>query len=297
MEDLRFIQLNKRNAAPFAPYLLPRMRELLARGEELLVLGAAAETYSLGAVAAHLLPQGVVQLRSVFVDPGLRRRGVGSALLRELCRVCAAETGEPVQRVDAEFIADPETCDALTGFLGAMGFTVERAEGRIFCVDSTALHDRRIMGEIFSPAFREDPHVRMLSALTAEQLREIEESDAPSFLKPGFVKATVLRRASAVWLEDGHPLGWVLFSSSVDGELVLSAAYRDDSTPQECFFCMLKAAANRCYMMYGRDCKVYITAINERVASLIENLAGGELQEFAHYAATTGRRTPAWMQG
>ena len=296
MDNLRFVRLDKSNAAPFAPYLLPQVCEQIGNRMGMLTLGAVAADYAVGAIAALPPEKGVLQLKSIFVDPALRRYGVATDLLRELCRICREETGETVRSVSTEFIADKDACEELAAFFKAVGFSTKCVGGRTFCVNSATLHDRRIMGEIFSPTFREDPHVCPLSALTEEQLREIRESDAPSVLKPDFVKDTILRRASTVWVEDGHPLGWVLFSSSIDGELVLSAAYKDDSAPQECFFCMLKAAANRCYMMRGGDCKVYITAVNQRVAALVESLTGDALREYEHYIASTEGQMPGWMQ-
>ena len=297
MENLRFFRLDKSNAAPFAPYLLPQVCEQIGNNIGMLTLGAVAANYAVGAIAALPPEKGVLPLQSIFVDPALRRYGVGTDLLRELCRICREETGETVRSVRTEYTMEKDACEELSAFLEAAGFSTKRVGGRTYCVDSADVHEKAILGEAFSYSFRPDPHIRTFSQLTAEQLREIEENkEAPDFLKPAAAKGKIMGRASTVWLEDGHPIGWVLFRPSIDGELILSAAYKNDDAPVECFLAMLKAAVNRWYLMLGRDCRIYITAINERVESLIENLTGGELREFEHYTATTGRKTPAWMQ-
>ena len=90
----------------FSQYLLPDAARLLRTGQDVLLLGAVCGKVACGAAALRFPdpPPGADSVRdalllSLFVDPLVRRRGVGTELLR-LALDCARERGAARLRAD-----------------------------------------------------------------------------------------------------------------------------------------------------------------------------------------------------
>ena len=294
MAELNFYLLDKTNAGPFAPYLMPAVRRYIGDGRELIAIGAAMDENSVGAVAAAV-DHDVLHLVSLYVDPSVRRQGVGSALLRALgARV--NELGLYVESVRTYYMEEDEDTAVIAAFLRSAGFGELEPANRLFSVDTAELHHIPKINDALSMDYQPDPHVRPFSEITPAQLAEIEaDPDVLSALKPSNIRFNLMRSASTIWVEDGHVLGWILAYQGVDGEIVLAAACKRNGAPDGCFRHLLYALANRCYMMLGRDYKVYILAINEHAGSLVEKLSGGKMHEYRNFVADTGDELPEWL--
>lgn len=294
MEKFEIVVVGKENFDSFSPYLLPRVRRDLQAGSPILAVGAIYGEYAIGAAAA-VVEEGEMKLLSLFVDKDTRRCGVGRELLRGLADVFS-EMGISVETASANYMLEEENHLAVSAFLQRMGFETAITSSRIFSVDSAKLHETTVLGSALSTKYQADPHVRPFSALTKKQMEEIEgEENAPSFLKPSAIQSRILRQASMAWVEDGRILGWLIASQSFDGEIILSAAYRREEAPGDCFLKLLRAFANRCYLTLGRDYLVYVCAISEEVSRLVERIARGTQQEYTNYEASTGGEIPFWM--
>ena len=293
MTDLKLYILDKTNAGPFAPYLMPQVRQYIGDGKELLALGAAVEGHSVAAVAASA-EHGRLHLVSLYVDPEMRRQGIATVLLRELGKRVNA-LGVHVEGAKVYYMEEEEDTAVLAAFLRSAGFGELKLADRLFAVDTADLHDLPGLREALSTDFQPDPHVRPYASITPEQLREIEEDESVlDCLKPSAMRFNLMRSASTIWVEDGHVLGWILAYQGVDGEIVMASACKREGAPDGCFRKLLFSLANRCYMMLGRDFKTYILTINEHSGGLVEKLSGGRMHEYKNLVAETDR-LPDWL--
>ena len=296
MPEITIHILTKKNAGPFAPYLIPQARQYLGEGKELLALGASAQGHSLGAVAA-LVQDDMLHIASLYVDPAVRRQGVATLLLRALgARVRAL--GLAPYAAGAYYMEEDEDVNVISAFLQSAGFETPQLSYRLFCVSSADVREMPRLRDAFSSSYQPDPHVRPFSAITQEQLAEIEADDTiQPTLKPSGMHFNVRHSASAIWVQDGHVLGWVLSHQAVDGEVVLAAAVTRDGAPLDSFFKLLSTMLNRWYLMLGRDYRVYVLTLTPRVAALLEKITGGHFHEYNHYMARTGDELPGWLSG
>lgn len=296
MEKLNIYILDKTNAGPFSPYLLPPVRKLIGDGFDGLALGAATDQYAVGAVAGAVI-DGTLHLASLYVAPQVRRQGIGTLLLRALGQL-VRERGLEVHDVKAYYLEEEEDTAAIAAFLRSAGFGELRLNNRLFSMDTSMGHNIPGVKEAFSPSFQADPHVRPYSEITPEQLAEIEadESVLPC-LKPSGIYFDLLRRGSVIWVEDGHVLGWIFVYQSIDGEIVMAASAKRAGAPKGCWHKLLPAVLNNCYLMLGRDYKIYALSINAHSASLAETIPCGTQRELNNYVTDTGDTLPVWLTG
>lgn len=295
MDELTVYLLDKTNAAPFAPYLLPGVRNDIGAGREIIALGAADETHSLGAVAAAVRG-GILHILCLYVDPAVRRQGVGTTLLialGEVLRAAETEIGE----VRTYYMEENEDTEVIAAFMEARELGELKLYNRLFSVNSAEVHDVRRLGTAFTADFQPDPHVRPFAAITREQLAEIEaDTSVLDCLKPSAMSHGILRRGSTIWVEDGHVLGWVLVYQGFDGEIVVTSSVKREGAPKGSWHLMLLAAANRCYTMLGRDFLAYMAAINEHSGELVEKVTAGNYHEHMSYYTDTDV-LPDWLVG
>ena len=280
--------LHKDNAAPFAPYLLPQVGRALGAGEDIAGLGAIKDGHAVGALAFRV-DDGVLRILSLYVDTAARRQGVGTVLLEALAEVIEA-MDEEIEDVQTDYLTDTADEEAAAAFLDDAGFEVLRVTERFFSVDTEKLHEQPLLKEAFTGNFTADAHVRPFSALTPEQLRELEADETVPFkLKPSAMENSPLRQGSVAWVEDSRVLAWLLCYQGFDGEIVLSAACKRDGAPTQSFVRLVQAFANRCYMILGHDYTVYISAIDDYAASLVKKLADGTQKEYKQVVARIDR--------
>ena len=294
MAELNFFLLDKTNAGPFSPYLMPQVRQYIGDGKDLLAIGAAAEGHTLGAVAGSV-ENNMLHIVSLYVDPAVRRQGIGTALLCALGEL-VIERGLYAAGAKAYFMEeDGMDVEGLTAFLRFAGFGEPQLADRLFSVDTADLHDLPGLGAAFSTDFQPDPHIRPFSAITPEQLREIEDDpDVMDCLKPGVMRFNPMRSASMIWVEDGHVLAWILAYQGVDDEIVVASSAKREGAPRGCWHSLLFGAANRCYVMLGRDYKAYILTINDHSLELVEKIAGRFAHEYKNFVAETDG-LPGWL--
>ena len=297
MNGLQIYILDKSNAGPFSLYLMPQVRQYIGDGRELISIGVAMNEHSVGAVAASV-ENDTLHLVSLYVDPVVRRQGIGTVLLWALGER-VRELGLRVEDARAYFMEeDGMDLEGLTAFLRYAGFGEPQLTDRLFCVNTADLHHMPGLAAAFSTDFCPDPHVHPFSEITPKQLREIEDDpDVMDCLKPSAMRFSLMRSASVMWVEDGHVLGWILAYQGVDGEIVMASACKRAGAPNGSFRDMLYALAKRCYMMLGRDFKTYILTINEHSGDLVEKLSGGKLHEYNNFTANTGDTLPDWLAG
>ena len=295
MNELNIYLLDKTNAAPFAPYLLPGVRNDIGAGREIIALGAADETNTLGAVAA-VVRNCKLHILCLYVDPAVRRQGVGTVLLTTLGDILRDLEAE-INEVCTYYMEEDEDTAAIVAFMEAMQLGELRLNNRLFSVRSAEVHDVRRLGTAFTTDFRDDPHVRPFSAITPEQLAELEaDEDVLDCLKPSAMTHGILRQASTIWVEDGHVLGWVLCYQGFDGEIVMTAACNRKGAPVTCFLHLLLSMLNRCYVMLGREYTLYISTINDHAAGLVEKITAGNFHEHRScFAVADG--LPDWLTG
>ena len=295
MAELNFYLLDKTNAGPFAPYLLPGVRNDIGAGKDVIAVGASVGENTVGAVAAGVRG-GTLHILSLYVEPAMRRQGIGTALLFALGAVLREAEAE-IDTVRTYYMEENEDTEAVAAFLDVMGFGEMQLHNRLFSVNTAELHGVPGLGEAFSFDFVPDPHTHPYSEITPEQLAEVEADESVlTCLKPSAMSHGILRRGSTIWVEDGHVLGWVLCYQGFDGEIVVTSSVKREGAPKGSWHLMLLAAANRCYTMLGRDFLAYMASINEHSGELVEKATAGNYHEHVSYFTETDE-LPVWLTG
>ena len=155
--------------AAFRPYLTDRAARDGALGRaDVLTLGAVTAERRTCAAAAGQLDGAVLTVTSLYVDPAVRRRGIGSALLAALLERAAP------RRAELSWLLPRADHEAFRAFLTAAGFSpAPQAGGGLYRTDAGSLRLGPTLRRAFSPAFRPDGNVVPLAALAGAERAEL----------------------------------------------------------------------------------------------------------------------------
>ena len=153
----------------FRPYLTDRAARDGALGRaDVLTLGAVTAERRTCAAAAGQLDGAVLTVTSLYVDPAVRRRGIGSALLAALLERAAP------RRAELSWLLPRADHEAFRAFLTAAGFSpAPQAGGGLYRTDAGSLRLGPTLRRAFSPAFRPDGNVVPLAALAGAERAEL----------------------------------------------------------------------------------------------------------------------------
>ena len=112
----------------FGSLLLPHVTQALTRGEPVTALGLTEGDQACGAAAAWLRGEGVMEIGSLFVAPGYRRRGGGKLLIDTLYRLAQGRC----QTMVISYTSTQPDHETLPPFLSAMGFAPERMASGLY---------------------------------------------------------------------------------------------------------------------------------------------------------------------
>lgn len=274
--------LDRRELPGFAPYLLPRTRAALERGDTAVTaVGAVCGRSAYGAAAFRLAGDRAV-MTDLFVDAAVRRRGTAGRLLTELT-LRAADAG--AVRLDADYVLAGPECAAMDALLLGRGFTPPVRRSRVFRADSADYRDDRWLGRAFRPGYRTPEGVTEFSALPRAALEELEHAaDIPETLSWPVLRDAADSSLCVALVQEGRAAAYLLAAPSEDGGCALLSAVRRTGAPAWAFTALLTELVNRCYYRMGGDFPFYFSALTPRVERLALRLMG---ERFADYEEHT----------
>lgn len=207
----------------FSQYLLPTAASLArSGGEDTRTLGAVWGTAACGAAVLRLWRNGEdapleAELLSFYIDPQVRRRGVGLGLLRFALEQ-AALAGAGVFR--AYYAAGDEELAAMDGLMRKQGLQ-PKFHLPVYVMDSVEYHDATPLRAAFSWKYRRPEHIVTLSALTERQRDHLyRHPELPGFLHPSSIWG-LDPELSMVYLCGGDPEEFWLGGSAASGHYSL----------------------------------------------------------------------------
>ena len=153
----------------FRPYLTDQAAQDGALGRaDILTLGAVTAERRTCAAAAGRMDGAALTVTSLYVDPAVRRRGIGSALLAALLERAAP------RRAELSWLLPRADHEAFRAFLTAAGFSpAPQAGGGLYRTDAGSLRLGPTLRRAFSPVFRPDGNVVPLAALAGAERAEL----------------------------------------------------------------------------------------------------------------------------
>lgn len=276
--------LDRRELPGFAPYLLPRTRAALERGDPAVTaVGAVCGRSAYGA-AAFRLDGDCAAMTDLFVDAAVRRRGVAGRLLTELTLRAAAAGAV---RLDADYVLAGAECAAMDALLLGRGFTPPVRRSRVFRADSADYRNDRWLGRAFQPGYRTPQGVTELSALPATALAELEQAaDIPENLSWRALRSAAESALCVALEQEGRAAAYLLAAQSGDGGCVLLSAVRRAGAPAWAFTALLTELVNRCYYRFGGDFPFYFSTLTPRVERLALRLMGERFTDYEEHVCS-----------
>ena len=287
METISFRIVEDAEFPVFRQYLLPDAARLAAGGKhDILVLGAVCGTMACGAAALSFEEQDsgavVAELISLFLDPLVRRQGVGSEFLA-CCLDAASESG--ADYLYAQYVGDPETMAALDALFRRFGAEPE-FHLPIYEIDVSKFHEARLLKAAFSPEYRRPAHIVPFTELTPEQLAALEaDPELPWYVDP--VRRVNMRPdLSLAYLVDGQVAGFWLGSMSAMDRFSVQGVWHNSKVPPSCFHELIHAHLNHCWYYGGGDFLYYVSPAVEFADKLIQKYTGGDYRRMDEHAVT-----------
>ena len=223
--------LDRRELPGFAPYLLPRTRAALERGDmAVTAVGAVCGRSAYGAAAFRLDGDRAV-MTDLFVDAAVRRRGTAGRLLTELTLRAAAAGAV---RLDADYVLAGPECAAMDALLLGRGFTPPVRRSRVFRADSADYRDDRWLGRAFRPGYRAPEGVTELSALPRAALEELEHAaDISENLSWPALRDAADSSLCVALVQENRAAAYLLAAPSEDGGCALLSAVRRTGAPAQ----------------------------------------------------------------
>ena len=287
MESVSFRIVEQSEFPVFRQYLLPDAARLLVEDRPgMLALGAVCGTAAGGAAALRFETQEdgtcVADLVSLYLDPLLRRRGVGSAFLGYVAEQAAARGADELY---AQYIAEPETMEALDALFrkagGEPAFHLP-----IYEIDSARFHESRLLKAAFSPDYRRPAHIVPFSALRPEQLEELEADPELQWFVDPARRLSMRPEFSLAYLVDDRVAGFWLGSTSAVDRYSVQGVWHNSQVPPSCFHELIHAHVNLCWYYGGGDFLYYVSPAVEFAESLIQKYTGGDCKRLEEHSVT-----------
>lgn len=267
MDEITFHALDARTVLPYRQYLLP---QCLENADEQ-YLGAAAGRFACAAAAFHT-DGGAASLDSLFVDPLVRGRGIGTELMR---RAVSAAKAQGAETLTLSYVLDGEELDAMDRLVRAMG-AQPRFTAPVYTVDTASLHTHPLLGEAFRFSFHQREQIVTFQELDKEQRSLLDTApEIPAFVRPAR-RTAADGSLSFAWLtDDGRVGAYLLGCESTQGEYTLLAAWRGAAAPPDAFHALLLAQLHRCFYRCGGDYLYHMSAATARSEALVQRYTGG----------------------
>ena len=279
---LSFRVVGEKERGIFARYLLPDAAMLVRREPaDTLLPGAVWGRAACGAAAVRLSPEREAEALSFFVDPAVRRRGVGGALLRFTLAQCAA-AGVAVFR--ARYALEAAEQAAFDRLFLAQGARLEE-ESPIYILDISLFRDAALLKSAFSPEYRRPAGIVPFTALTQEQREALDgEPEVPWYVCPRG-RSNMRPELSLAYLMDGRVAAFWLGGTSARGHYTVQGVWCSASAPASAFHLLLIAHLNLCFYHGGGDFLYYVSPATERAEILLQRYSRGNFRRLETHVA------------
>lgn len=277
MSELSVGPVSPQEQRHFAQYLLPQVRQ----GENTSILGAYAGNLACGAAAVRW-EEGTAVLASLFVDPLVRRRGLGGALA-DLALRLAAEKSSPC--LSCTYVLDQGELAAMNRIFMRRGGVLQYG-APVCCVNMSDYVGARFLGAALKSGYRPPPTAVPFSRLTPEQLACLAgREDIPDALRWESCADKCDRELSLAWVEEGQICAYVLGGESAGGGYLLAAAWRGPESPAASVPALLRCQLNRCWYRAGGGFLYYFSAETPPAQAPARSLTRRSCREYACVSA------------
>ena len=280
MVNVSFCRLGRSIPEPFAGYVLPYVRKTIANLEDAsacTVLGAMWNGLACAAAVA-LWDEEAGVVASLFVDPKARGCGIAGHLV-DLLLEEGDRLGKEVLFLD--YILKDEELAAMDALVARRGGEVEN--GAPVCgMNSDDFLDSPLLGPALRPGWKRPGSIVLFSQLTPGQQEMLDQAEnLPEFLRPSYLaQDRVDPDLSAVWLQDGKPVAFVVGFQSGDRMFCQSSIWRGPDAPEGSFRALICTQVNQCWYRSGGSFVFFISPINPRSAAMAEWFTGGNYEPY-----------------
>ena len=270
------------NPGPYEQYILPNVTaEMRQDPENYAALGAVWKEC---AAAAAVLTDDeddpdAASLVSLFVDPQVRRRGIGTALLGLSLK--AAE-GVGAERLTLSYTLGGEELEAMDRTVRALGGQPE-FQYPAYSMDSVDFRDSRLLGRAFRPGYKMPEHVVRFSDLTPEQLETLHANPEAPWYSPGMQP-----ELSLAYLKDGQVVGFWLGCESAPENYSVKGIWSSSAAPFNTLHTLLLAHVNLCYTHCGGDFRYHCATAVKTAEKIVQAYTEGKYRRLeVHRAVLT----------
>ena len=252
--------------------------------EDFAALGAAWNDRAVGAAVISEDPDdpGAAALASLFVDPQVRGKGVGTALLEASVKTAAAAGAE---RLTLFYTLAGEELEAMDRTVRALG---GKPEFRlpVYTMNSVDFHASRLLGRAFHPDYRMPENVVRFSDLTEEELETLLSDPEAPWYSPGLQP-----ELSLAYLKDGQVVGFWLGRMSGPGNYAVQGIWRSPAAPFNTLNVLLAAHVNLCYSHSGGEDFLYHCSTGVEFAErIVQTYTAGKYRRLeGHHAVLVPR--------
>ncbi len=256
-------QITKNGIGSIKGMLAPEVAEAIEKDLPATALAVVEDDTAIGALGGAVNGD-TFEVVSVYVEPGSRRKGAGTALMKEIFSLAEAEN----LSVRVEYTPINSEGKTLKPFFTAMGFMQEEVIFPVYCIDSLEnfkLDPRSLSGsmaEIFS--FREAPE----NLLSTTELLNGEGPEAGSAITDA-----VDRSLSFCAVEKGE-ITACLVTETVSDDIVEITPVREENADIRDVKLMLSYALDEIRKTYSPETSIVIPVFETQTRRIVEDFFG-----------------------
>ena len=248
----------------FGSLLLPDVRAGVERGEPITALGLTEGEQACGAAAAWLRGEGVMEIGSLYVAPGFRRRGGGRLLIDTLYRLGQGRC----QTMVVSYTSTQPDHETLPPFLSAMGFVPEQGGSDLYQITLDALARAPFFANVPASLESARPFSQVSQrCLTAAYKKALTQGE--NYLECPLTDESVDRDVSVAVMEEDTVRSFAAFTPTGPGRLRL--AWVKSGQPQDLPL-LLHAAFTRVREKYPPETVVTIQTVTDTSDNLVTSL-------------------------
>ena len=284
MVNVSFCRLGRIIPTPFAGYVLPYVRKMIARTDSAVsctVLGPMWNGLACAAAVA-VWNEGRGELCSLFVDPKARGCGIAGRML-DLLLEEGANRG--VDALSVTYILNGDELAAMDALIARRDGVIQN--GAPVCgMHSDDFLDSPLLGPALRPGWKREKSILLFSELSQHQMDALESAERlPAFLRPSAMGEKLDPALSAAWVEDGKPVAFVLGFPCGDDMYCQSSTWRGPDAPEGSFRALICTQVNQCWYHSGGSFVFFISPINPRSAAMAEWFTGGNYEPYTQREA------------
>ncbi len=269
MYDIMIKEIGSSGLQGAAPFLFASAREELSKnGRVFLAYEDGKPCGALGAVSAGSL----LRVVSLFVEEGSRKKGAGSALIRQ-AEAAAEDAG--FQSIGFAYSVPAEQADGLAEFFQRNGYPYPEAGEPLYTVALQELKDT-VLAELLQKVTvtKNVCRLRSLSQKASDDLQRRIGTEIPAFLQPERSAGKALPDLCLAYVKKGRVTSFLTMSDTA-GELHLDGIYLMDIFCTRHLLTLLKQALETVREKYPQYQTLTMTGATERGSDLIEGLLEG----------------------